>query len=115
MIRPPSAVNSIRQWWQAVGRRATQHHPIADHRRTAAAATVRGAAVETRIAEAGQRLGLDIVVNHLPPGTSKWNKIEHRLLLLHQPKLARQATRQLSVIVELILRHHHQNRPHRAL
>jgi len=25
------------------------------------------------------QLGLDIVVNHLPPGTSKWNKIEHRL------------------------------------
>ena len=24
-------------------------------------------------------LGLDIVVHHLPPGTSKWNKIEHRL------------------------------------
>ena len=24
-------------------------------------------------------LGLDIVVSHLPPGTSKWNKIEHRL------------------------------------
>jgi hypothetical protein len=23
--------------------------------------------------------GLNIVVNHLPPGTSKWNKIEHRL------------------------------------
>jgi len=24
-------------------------------------------------------LGIDIVVSHLPPGTSKWNKIEHRL------------------------------------
>jgi len=24
-------------------------------------------------------LGLDIVVSRLPPGTSKWNKIEHRL------------------------------------
>ncbi len=24
--------------------------------------------------------GLDIMVSHLPPGTSKWNKIEHRLL-----------------------------------
>ena len=24
-------------------------------------------------------LGIDIVVHHLPPGTSKWNKVEHRL------------------------------------
>jgi hypothetical protein len=35
--------------------------------------------------------GLHISVCHLPPGTSKWNKIEHRFVLLHQPELARQA------------------------
>jgi hypothetical protein len=34
--------------------------------------------------------GLHISVCHLPPGTSKWNKIEHRLFFFHQPELARQ-------------------------
>ena len=35
--------------------------------------------VEGRIAVLGGTLGLPIHVCHFPPGTSKWNKIEHRL------------------------------------
>ena len=34
-------------------------------------------------------IGLVISVGHLPPGTSKWNKIEHRLFSLITLKLAR--------------------------
>jgi hypothetical protein len=37
--------------------------------------------------------GLRIAVSHLPPGTSKWNKIERRLFF-YQPELAWQAARQ---------------------
>jgi DDE family transposase len=55
------------------------------------------------------------VVSHLPPGTSKWNKIEHRLFSLHQPELARQAARQLPGYRRIDFGDHHQNRPHRAL
>jgi hypothetical protein len=35
--------------------------------------------VEARTAKLANEIGLDIVVSHVPPGTSKWNKIEHRL------------------------------------
>jgi Rhodopirellula transposase DDE domain len=34
---------------------------------------------KTELAALATQAGLDITVCHLPPGTSKWNKIEHRL------------------------------------
>jgi hypothetical protein len=34
---------------------------------------------KTELAKLADETGLDITVIHLPPGTSKWNKIEHRL------------------------------------
>src|SRR5437773_9676417 len=34
---------------------------------------------KVELAKLAARAGLDITVCHLPPGTSKWNKIEHRL------------------------------------
>lgn len=36
-------------------------------------------AVEVATAETGRRANLILHVHHYPPGTSKWNKIEHRL------------------------------------
>jgi hypothetical protein len=35
--------------------------------------------VEARPSDAADDTGLSIAVCHYPPGTSKWNKIEHRL------------------------------------
>jgi len=37
------------------------------------------AAVEGRVAELADAIAMPIKVCHYPPGTSKWNKIEHRL------------------------------------
>ena len=34
---------------------------------------------KTELAQLAAKTGLQITVSHLPPGTSKWNKIEHRL------------------------------------
>jgi len=45
----------------------------------AAAARRTGEIVEGRTAKLVDELGLSITVCHLPPGTSKWNKTEHRL------------------------------------
>ena len=74
------AVNSIRQWWQAVGR---ARYPNATRLLiTADGGGSNGSRVrlwKRELQKLANELGLDIVVNHLPPGTSKWNKIEHRL------------------------------------
>ena len=65
------------------GRRAgalPQRQPIADHRRWRRGSN--GSRVrlwKRELQKLANELGLDIVVSHLPPGTSKWNKIEHRL------------------------------------
>ena len=34
---------------------------------------------KTQLAEFAQRTSLEVHVSHFPPGTSKWNKIEHKL------------------------------------
>ena len=59
-----------------------------------------GARFETRVRlwkwelqKLADRTGLMITVCHMPSRRSKWNKIEHRLALLHHPELARQAAR----------------------
>ena len=69
------AVNSIRQWWQAVGR---IRYPDATRLLiTADGGGSNGSRVrlwKRELQKLANELGLD-----LPPGTSKWNKIEHRL------------------------------------
>jgi hypothetical protein len=74
------AVNSIRRWWNEMGQqrfpRATKLLITADgggsnsHRSRLWKVSLQGLADE---------LGIRLFVCHFPPGTSKWNKIEHRL------------------------------------
>src|SRR6266436_3179740 len=74
------AVESIRRWWQAVGALA---YP--DAARLLIIADAGGSnGYRTRAWKAGlaalaAATGLEITVCHFPPGTSKWNRIEHRL------------------------------------
>ncbi|MCF3105951.1 ISAzo13 family transposase [Streptomyces roseoverticillatus] len=74
------AVASIRRWWQARGR---HEYPRAGRLLiTADAGGSNGYRTRTwksELAGLAAEAGLDITVCHLPPGTSKWNKIEHRL------------------------------------
>jgi transposase len=74
------AVTSIRRWWQARGRRdypaATRLLITAD---AGGSGGYRTRAWKTELAALAAETGLDITVCHMPPGTSKWNKIEHRL------------------------------------
>lgn len=73
------AVNAIRSWWMAMGRsRYRRAHTLTITADGGGGSRVRLWKLELqRLAD---DLGLTIVVLHLPPGTSKWNKIEHRLL-----------------------------------
>src|SRR4249920_2521318 len=65
----------------------------------AAAATARGCGCGNVLAD---ELSIDIVVHHLPPGTSKWNKIEHRLFSFISMNWKAQPLVSYRVIVDLI-------------
>ncbi|WP_438289644.1 ISAzo13 family transposase [Streptomyces sp. HUAS TT7] len=74
------AVASIRRWWQARGQadypQATRLLITAD---AGGSNGYRTRAWKSELAALAAEMGLDITVCHLPPGTSKWNKVEHRL------------------------------------
>jgi hypothetical protein len=73
-------VACLRRWWDAVGRADYRHA-----RRLLITADAGGSngyrtrAWKAELAALAVETGLEITVCHLPPGTSKWNKIEHRL------------------------------------
>ena len=74
------AVATIRRWWQSVGAEA---YPNASRLLITAdgggSNGYRTRLWKTELADLATQTGLTITVCHLPPGTSKWNKIEHRL------------------------------------
>jgi hypothetical protein len=99
------AVASIRAWWRAEGRRA---YPTA--RRlliTADAGGSNGARLRLwkwelqRLADA---LRLPITVCHFPPGTSKWNKVEHRLFAFISANWRGEPLADYATVVNLISR-----------
>ncbi|MFC4114259.1 ISAzo13 family transposase [Nonomuraea zeae] len=74
------AVASIRRWWQA---RGSLDYPNASQLLITADAggsnSYRYRVWKAELAALAAETGLAITVCHFPPGTSKWNKIEHRL------------------------------------
>ena len=74
------AVETIRRWYTQIGHNA---YPGAEKLLICAdgggSNGYRLRAWKTQLAALATETGLDITVCHLPPGTSKWNKIEHRL------------------------------------
>ena len=60
------------------------------------------APLESGIAEVADELNIPITVCHLPPGTSKWNKIEHRLFSFITQNWRGKPLRSIQAIVELI-------------
>ncbi len=73
-------MDSIRRWWQA---RSSHDYPRATRLLITADAGgsngYRTRSWKTELAALATETGLEITVCHMPPGTSKWNKIEHRL------------------------------------
>ena len=74
------AVATIRQWWRQMGRksyaRARSLMIVAD---SGGSNGSRVRLWKWELQKLADETGLKITVSHLPPGTSKWNKIEHRL------------------------------------
>jgi hypothetical protein len=74
------AVNTIRTWWQQMGRETYPHASklliTADG---GGSNSTRSKLWKRELQLFATETGLEINVCHYPPGTSKWNKIEHRL------------------------------------
>ena len=97
------AVQTIRRWWQEVGR---VRYPLA--RRlliTADGGGSNGSRVrlwKLELQRLADELNISIEVHHLPPGTSKWNKIEHRLFSFITQNWRAKPLVSYRVIVDLI-------------
>ena len=77
---PVFAVTSIETWWKRMGKRrypdATELFLTAD---AGGSNGYRSRVWKHEMQRFADRSGLTIHVSHFPPGTSKWNKVEHRL------------------------------------
>ena len=97
------AVNAIRSWWMIMGR---SRHPKAHSLTiTADGGGSNGSRVrlwKLELQKLADELGLTVVVLHLPPGTSKWNKIEHRLFSFISRNWRGRPLTDYRTIVELI-------------
>jgi transposase len=99
------AVASIRSWWRAEGRRT---YPRA--RRlliTADAGGSNGARLRLwkwELQQLADELRLPISVCHFPPGTSKWNKVEHRLFSFISQNWRGEPLADYETVVNLIAR-----------
>jgi hypothetical protein len=97
------AVASIRGWWRAEGRR------LYPKTRTLLITADAGGSNGYRLRQWKMELqgladgtGLSIVVCHFPPGTSKWNKVEHRLFSFISSNWRGEPLRDYETIVRLI-------------
>jgi hypothetical protein len=100
---PAFAVASIRQWWKMMGRRA---YPQAEALFITADAGgsngYRARAWKAELQRLADALQVCIHVSHFPPGTSKWNKIEHRLFCHITQNWRGKPLRTFETVVELI-------------
>ncbi len=97
------AVNSIRRWWNEMGR---ARFPHADRLLITAdgggSNGYRLRAWKTQLAALAAETGLRITVCHYPPGTSKWNRIEHRMFSFITVNWRGRPLETLRTVIELI-------------
>jgi hypothetical protein len=97
------SVQTIRRWWYSLGR---VRYPDAKYLViTADGGGSNGSRVrlwKRELHRLASEIGIDIMVHHLPPGTSKWNKIEHRLFSYISQNWRAKPLVSYRVIVDLI-------------
>jgi hypothetical protein len=96
-------VATLRRWWERVGQRT---YPAAERLLICADAGgsngYRVRAWKLELAKLAQETGLQITVCHLPPGTSTWNRIQHRLFSVISMNWRGRPLESHEVLVELI-------------
>jgi transposase len=97
------AVESIRRWWHQMGQ---ERYPEATRLLITADAGgsngYRVRAWKVHLAKLAAETGLEITVCHYPPGTSKWNRIEHRLFSFVSMNWRGRPLTSIRTIIELI-------------
>jgi hypothetical protein len=97
------AVQTIRKWWKLVG--SIAYPKAKEILITADSGGSNGYRVrlwKARLQILADELGIEITVLHFPPGTSKWNKIEHRLFAFISKNWRGRPLISLALIVNLI-------------
>ena len=97
------AVESLRRWWTTMGKarfpNATRLVVTAD---AGGSNGYRVRAWKWHLSKFAAETGLDVTVCHYPPGTSKWNRIEHRLFSFISMNWRGRSLTDIRTIVELI-------------
>jgi hypothetical protein len=97
------AVGTIRRWWERVG---SVRYPNAKRLLITADSggsnSASGRLWKRELASFARDTGLDVLVCHFPAGTSKWNKIEHRLFSHISRNWRGQVLESIEVVVDLI-------------
>ena len=99
------AVASIRGWWRAQGRRLYPHtRKLTITADGGGSNGYRPRLWKIELQKLANQTGLEISVRHFPPGTSKWNKVEHRLFSFISSNWRGEPLADYQTIVSLIAR-----------
>jgi hypothetical protein len=97
------AVESIRRWWNQVGKKLyPDKKGILITSDGGGSNGVRNRLWKKELQQLAHETGLSITVTHLPPATSKWNKIEHRLFSYISINWRGKPLTSLETIIELL-------------
>ena len=97
------AVESIRRWWNEMGKADYPNAPLLYI--TADGGGSNGSRCrlwKAELSKLSSEIGIPIEVSHFPPGTSKWNKIEHRMFSYITKNWRGQPLVTMAVIISLI-------------
>ncbi len=97
------AVSTIRNWWEQMGKEAYPNsRKLLIHADGGGSNGSRNRLWKVQLQKLATDLNLEITVSHFPPGTSKWNKIEHRLFSQITKNWRGRPLESLEVILSLI-------------
>lgn len=97
------AVDSIRRWWAEMGQPRYPHaHSLLINADGGGSNGSRNRLWKIELQKFADEAGLNICVCHFPPGTSKWNKIEHRMFSVISMNWRGRPLTTVEVIVSLI-------------